>query len=367
MLSILFTICDHFTKPLIRSVRSNAGYALNDWIPIPALNRTDADVSMFFLAPTLVSYEAPVADPFFAASIPFDISIDDGVNHTYYSSNQDVYALACTEQHQLCNPTNEKCTPLSGAFQLIPNLPGLDLNDAQAYTVLTMILTISFISTYNSVISRGSKALRASETLNQGIQIPLPDNQWMTEVSTWFAVSMAKLQQRTVQYAIGSSYVPEGLTLVGPINRYQENVCKNTKIRSQSGTTSFSVLGVSIILIVGSLLITISLVLSTVMGSIRQKRHWKAYKSLQWTLDDKLQLQRLAYEEAGQGHWSGGTESVPVTRRGDKLGVPETVDYKHPRLSRVWEQSVSGGDVTPEAEALIHQQQMSHGIDIVQS
>ena len=367
MLPILFTICVHFTKPLIRSVRSNAGYALNDWIPIPALNRTDADVSMFFLAPTLVIYEAPVTDPFFAASKPFNVSIDDGVNDTYYSSNQDVYALACTEQHQLCNPTNEKCTPLSGAFQLIPNLPGLDLNDAQTYTVLTMILTTSFINTYNSVVSRGSKALRASETLNQGFQIPLPDNQWMTEVSTWFAVSMAKLQQRTVQYAVGSSYVPEGLTLAGPINRYQENLCKNTKIRSQSGTTSFSVLGVSIILIVGSMLITISLVLSTVMGSIRQKRHWKAYKSLQWTLDDKLQLQRLAYEEAGQGHWSGGTDSVPVTRQGDKLGVPETVDYRHPRFSRVWEQSVNDEEVTPEAEGLMHQQQMNHGIDVAQS
>ena len=315
----------------------------------------------------MVTYAAPVADPFFAASTPYNVSTGDGVNDTYYTSNQDVYVLACTEQHQVCNPTNRKCTPLSGTFQVIPNLSGLDLNDAQESTVFTMALTISFINTYNSVNSRGANALRASETLDQGFQISLPNNQWMTEVSTWFAVSMAKLQQRTVQYAIGSSYVPEGLTLVGPENGYQENICNNTKIQSQSGTTSFSVLGVSIILIVGFLLITISLVLSTVMGFIRQKRDWKAYKSLQYTLDNKLQLQRLAYEEAGQGHWSGGTDSVPVTRRGDKLGMPETVDGKHPRLSRVWEQSGSGGEITPEAEGLIDQQQMSHRMDIVQS
>ena len=315
----------------------------------------------------MVTYEAPVTDPFFAASTPYNVSTGDGVNDTYYISNQDVYVLACTEQHQVCNPTNGKCTPLSGNSQLIPNLPGLDLNDAQESTILTMALTITYINTYNSVNSRGANALRASETLDGVFQIPLPNNQWMTEISTWFAVSMAKLQQRTVQYAIGSSYVPEGLTLVGPANRYQENICNNTKIQSQSGTTSFSVLGVVIILIVGSLLITINLVLSTVMGFIRQKRQWKAYKSLQWTLDDKLQLQRLAYEEAGQGQWSGGTDSVPVTRRGDKLGIPETVDGKHPRLSRAWEQSVSGGEVTPEAERLIDQQEMSHRIDIVQA
>ena len=346
---------------------SFAGSAENFWIPIPALNRTDADVSLFFLAPTGITYEAPVADPFFAASTPYNVSAGDGVNHTYYTANQEVYALACADQHQLCNPTNGKCSPLSGTSQVNSNLPGLDLNIAQLATFVTMDLTIMSTDTYYSVNSRGSRALRASETLNQGSQIALPDNQWMTEVSTWFAVSMAKLQQKTVRYAIGSSYVPKGVTLVGPTNRYEENICNNTKIQSQSGITSFSVLGVSIILIVGSLLISISLLLSTVMCFIRQKRRWKAYKSLQWTLDNKLQLQRLAYEEAGQGHWSGGTDSVPVTRRGDKLGVPKTADDKHPRLSRVWEQSGSDGEITPEAEGLINQQQMSHRNDIAQS
>lgn len=348
---------------------SSAGFAQNDWIPIPALNRTDADVSIFFLAPNGVEYEAPVADPFFAASIPKNISdgAGDGGNDTYYSSNQYVYALACAEQHQFCNPTNGICTPLSGAFQVVTDLPVLlDLNDAQASTAGIMYLTFIYLNLYNSVNSRGSSALRASETLDQNFQIPLPDNQWMTEVSTWFAVMMAKLQQRTVQYAIGSSYVPEGLTLEGPANRYQENICNNTKIQSPSGTTSFSVLGVSIILIVGSVLLLTSLVLSTVMGFIRRKRHWKEYKSLQWTVDNKLQLQRLAYEEAGQGQWRGGTDSVPVTRKGDKVGMPENVDGKHPRLSRGRRQSGSGAEATPEAERLIDQKQMSHSIELVQ-
>ena len=315
----------------------------------------------------MVVYEAPVADPFFAASTPYNLPTGDGVNETYYSANQYVNALACIDQHQFCNPSNGKCTPLSGNLQVPTHLPELGLNDAQASTAITMELTISFLNTYYSVHSRGSNALRASETLDQGIQIPLPDNQWMTEVSTWFAVSMAKLQQRIVQYATGPSYVPEGLTLVGPENIYQERVCNNTKIQSQSGTTSFSVLGVSIILIVGSVLIFTSLVLSNVMGFIRRKRHWKEYKTLQWTLDDKLQLQRLAYEEAGQGQWRGGTDSVPVTRRGDKFGVPETVDGKHPRLSRVWRHSDNHGEVALEVEGLINQKQMSHRSDIVQA
>ena len=319
------------------------------------------------LAPNSVIYEAPVDDPFFAATTPYYLPTGDGVNETYYSADQYVTALACADQHQFCNPSNGKCTPLSGASQVFTYLPGLDLNDAQASTAITMEVTISFINTYDSVHSRGSNALRASETLDQGIQIPLPNNQWMTEVSTWFAVAMAKLQQKTVQYATGPSYVPEGLTLVAPENIYQERICNNTKIQSQSGTTSFSVLGVSIILIVGSLLVFTSLVLSTVMGFIRRTRHWEEYKSLQWTLDNKLQLQRLAYEEAGQGQWTGGTDSVPVTKSGDKIGMPRTVDGKHPRLSRVWRQSDSCGEVTPEAEGLINQKQMGYRVDVVQA
>ena len=334
---------------------SYAGLADNAWIPIPALNRTDADVSMFFLAPNGIAYEAPVADPFFAASTPKNFPHGDGANDTFYTPNKAVYALACAEQHQFCNPTNGVCTPLSGYFQTFMNILGLDLNHAQSSAALTVQPALNFVNLYNSVNSRGANALRASETLDQGIQVPLPDNQWMTEVSTWFAVSMAKLQQRIVQYAIGSSYVPEGLTLIGPADRYQETICNNIKIQSPNGTTSVSVLGVSIILIVGSVLLLTSLVLSTVMGFIRRKRHWKEYKSLQWTVDNKLQLQRLAYEEAGQGQWRGGTDSVPVTRKGDKLGMPGNVDGKNPRLSRGGRQSGSYAEATPEAERLIDQ------------
>ena len=77
---------------------------------------------------------------------------------------------------------------------------------------------------------------------------------------------------------------------------------------------------------------------------------------MQWTLDGKLQLQRLAYEEAGQGHWNGGASSVPVTRKNDLLGIPEGVDTTHPRLGRVRRHSEDGGSVAnsaPENEGLI--------------
>ena len=120
---------------------------------------------------------------------------------------------------QFCNPTTGDCTPISGWSLANAYLPQLALSDAQFITALRIISTIQFLTTYLSVHSRGASVLRAPETVDdQAFQIPLPDAQSMTKVSTWFAISMAKLQQKTVQYATGPAYIPAGTDLVGPFN-----------------------------------------------------------------------------------------------------------------------------------------------------
>lgn len=114
-------------------------------------------------------------------------------------------------------------------------------------------------------------------------------------------------------------------------------------------------LGVAIILILGTALIATSLILPTVVGFLRRCLKWKEHKGLQWRLDEKLQLHRLAYEEAGQGLWSGGANSVPLTRKDDLIGVPEGVDSEHPRLGRARRSSETGSvpPKTPESESLM--------------
>lgn len=324
-------------------------------------------MSLFLLAPNSVRYEAPVEDPFYAANTQINIPNTNGTNFTYYISDQYVNALACTDQHQYCNPTNKQCTPLT-AFSLAHNsldANEISLNDAQMVTALQLDLVAEFLTTYYSVNSRGASALRASETVTNLQQIALPNNQWMTEVSTWFAVSMAKLQQKVIAYATGPGYIPSGMSLMQPIGP-QEKLCRNQILRSSSGTVSFSVLGVAIILIVGFALISTSLLLPSVISLLRHLLKWKEFKSLQWTLDGKLQLQRLAYEEAGQGQWSGGARSVPVTRKNDRIGVPEGVDTTHPRLGRVRRHSDGGGSVgagTPENESLMGDKGMRHKVE----
>ena len=305
-------------------------------------------------------------DPFFLATTPTNLTIDYGTDLEYYKPDRYVNVLGCTDQHQFCNPATEECTELS-AWALVSNdLHTIGLNDVQTNTGLRLATTLQFLTTYASVNSRGANALRASETLHETIQIALPDNQWITEVSSWFAVSLAKLQRKTIQYATGPSYASDDLFVVGPLNKEQRNMCRNQIVRSQGGTISFSVLGVCIILVLGGTLIVTSLVIDPLVGFVRRTFHWKEHKSLQWILDEKLQLQRLAYEEAGQGHWTGCASSVPVTKMDDKIGVPKQVDPMHPRLSENSaqpEQTGIGGDDTAESEGLMTQKQMGYRVE----
>lgn len=64
-----------------------------------------------------------------------------------------------------------------------------------------------------------------------------------------------------------------------------------------------------------------------------QKR-WKnrEYENLEWACNETLQLQRLAYEESGQGDWSGCINSVPVTAADQELAPLNLLDPEHPRL-----------------------------------
>ena len=235
----------------------------------------------------------------------------------------------------------------------------IGLNDAQAVTLLRLDNVTFSLTTWNSVNSRGANALRASKTLDNLVNIPLPSTQWMTEVSSWFAVSMAKLQQKVISYATGPGYIPAGMTLGRP-TILEEKQCNSQIVRSANGATSFSVLGVAIILIVGAVLIPTSLILPSAIGLLRRLLKWKKYKSLQWNVDSKFQLQRLAFEEAGQGHWSGGADSVPLTRKDDLLGLPDGTDPTHPRLGREARRRSENDDGTvvpsggtPESESLM--------------
>src|SRR5690349_16883139 len=92
---------------------------ISTFIPIEALNRTDADVTLLFLI-NLAEYTDSVDDLFFHA----DVAVNNTGSYAtsggpyLYKSNLSVSVMGCTEQHQFCDTASGECTDLTGAAQL---------------------------------------------------------------------------------------------------------------------------------------------------------------------------------------------------------------------------------------------------------
>ena len=119
------------------------------------------------------------------------------------------------------------------------------------------------------------------------MQVGLPNNQWTIEIANWFAVSMARLQLQTVEFATGPLYTYDGMHFVPG----SKKACSRQKIRSAAGYTSFSIIAVSLILSIGGALIFTSLVLDTIVGYFRKTFKRNVHKLLQWDGDELLKLQ----------------------------------------------------------------------------
>ena len=285
-----------------------------------------------FLAQNAVTYTSPVYDPLFRATLPYNITDFDRHNDTLYTPDYWASVLACADQYQFHNPVSGKSTPLTRRTKVIDDMPTLEFNRLQQSTSIDLYYTVGTSDTYYSVHSRGATSLRASDTLIRSdlTNVGLPDNQWTIEATEMFSISLAKLQQQVLNYALGPPNLYQDMEFI----KGSVDVCQRQKIRGVGGFLSFSVLGVAIILIVGGLIILTSTFLDTAVGYIQRKFKWNDHKRLQWAIDEKMQLQRLAYEEAGQGQWHGGTDAVPMTSKGQLLGFGLDTDRNHPRLVR---------------------------------
>lgn len=97
---------------------------------------------------------------------------------------------------------------------------------------------------------------------------------------------------------------------------------------------SFSMFGLLFILIFGILSIAISFSLEPILSCLQRRAGLHHYSCSEWSINQTLQLQRLAYEEAGTGgKWSHTNEYVPVTEAGQNLALLDLLDPNHPRLS----------------------------------
>jgi hypothetical protein len=121
--------------------------------------------------------------------------------------------------------------------------------------------------------------------------------------------------------------------IIPPTTPEEQAMCFNQR-QLNGNAVSFSGLGVLFILIAGSLIIITNLSLPFVVAFAQKHLRRGTYRRMAWMMDEAWQLQRMAYEGAGQGLWRHEESMVPLTQRGAKLALPhQGVSTEHQYVS----------------------------------
>ena len=312
------------------------GNSTDQWIPIPELLVTDGDVIVLFLSSNDLIFFNKTADPWYSAQKFQGYLFFMGTNTSIpiYAHDNAVRALGCRERLQFCNPNfpgNSSCTPLTGrsqAFQLGPQL-WQDLTQQAYFNWSTSFIQVSNLGIDTTASIIGTAALQSRSTLFNGLQSFIPDNQWELELENLFKVTLASMQRSVVDQAMGPADPAMLPLLTRPNTTEEQKVCANTKIRSDS-YTSISVLGLVIIFVVGGLIIVTSFALPIIVRRIQQRQI--PYSTLEWIVNDTLQLQRLAHEAVGSGIWQDTDGNLPTTAQCELLAELDVTNPTHPKL-----------------------------------
>ena len=125
-----------------------------------------------------------------------------------------------------------------------------------------------------------------------------------------------------------------GTHISKPHDGPSQQLCDSQIIKAPPGSraTSFSTVGVAVILAIGGIIILTHIILEYIVTNVIPTKN---YRLLRWALDDKLQLQRLAFEGAGVGSWNAGIGTVPTTTRSQTFEMDFNGEKGHPTLTLI--------------------------------
>jgi hypothetical protein len=206
------------------------------FIPIADLRRPNADVILVFLSANGIIFTEQCDDSWYSAHLSGAwIQTGDGVqpsNVSLFLGDDPVRVLGCTSQYQFCNSEVEpesSCTPLNGIFAaqtLAENIWQAGRQKALAEWSANALLH-SAIGLPEIISQLGVSSLTSRYKLADGIQGPLPDNQWQLEVQHWFKMTLADLQRVAVETATGPTDASLNQWLQRPQTPDERQLCRN--------------------------------------------------------------------------------------------------------------------------------------------
>jgi hypothetical protein len=322
---------------------------LSGFDPIPQLARHDAEVFVLALHKHL-AYTHPVSDPWFLASVgQSSTSLHLAGNTTLYPPDSPVSFLAATFQVQFCHSTDfaTSCSPLKGLYQTERALAAPSSANFSAYglaafhdmqlATATLLYTATTFSLFsNTVAGLGASVLSAwGQTWGSNTHMSggLARTQWQTEAWNFHNLTLAGLQRTLIEHVApavvtlqnGRNTSLDYLHQVNASDSTAVALCSTMKMRN-AAFSSFSLLGLIIILVVGSVIILTNLVLTDTVRAIANRAavssssHRSSWdptplsRNLSWLHAGFLHLQRQMLEERGIGPWKRLDNVVPVTR-----------------------------------------------------
>ena len=361
------------------------------------MGRTDGDIMVFYLSANAIVFNNKTSDPWYNGTevtviptyfIDQDGKVVDSINTTQYNQYGAASPLGCRSQAQYCNPNTPSgrvCAPLSSLDDAEPNAEPLFAGQDGALQRMQWfslaMLQIEGLDKVPSVLGAQSLLARYSLTID-GVQGSMADNQWMLDLTHWLEINLAALQASVVAGAtgpIGPGQVDIPYTKLNISHEAQ--ICSNQvwsrrvgfvsqlqlmiSIQKVLSTThaSFSVLGLSLTVGIGGLLIIVSYCLDPIMSHLQQRYKIKEYQALEWSSNGILQQQRLAHEGLGDGTWSGACDMVPVTEAGQLLARFDVRDTKHPTLRTILPERQSSDETKREGSEHAETQEIEHRVE----
>lgn len=308
--------------------------------PIPQMNRTDADVVMWFFMNSNLLFVEPILDPVFGATVPVNSSVLDPngkqVTINYWQPAEPVAVLACSQQWQWFQPdgsrSNQTETAVGGLDSVDATM--LNYNEKQQMIVRRVAKDISNANMNLMTVGLGNDALLAATASGWGMAgTYLPEDQWIRELDHWTSMYWNSVQLHISQYAVGNGVQKQDKYRIPP-TKEQEWMC-NSQIVQRSDHSSFDMLGVLVILCFGVLFVIVNLSLDPIVQHFRERKARKggfSWVSL-WRRHHVLQLQSVAFDQAGKGDWEH-ENLIPTTLSGDEFRFPLGREKAYSAVSR---------------------------------
>lgn len=330
----------------------------SDFSPITEIEKVDADLMLAFLS-FAKFYNNPVNDPWFSAQKAGQFPLLVGnktLTGTVYSRQRPVTTLACTEKHQVCNPSligggSDRCTPLTGIVPLYMSPDGIDslrLNSHQ-YEVVLRVLQAAIDSRLPKMLaglSQRDPPLLARRFIQNSVGQGLPDDQWQREAEYWHAMSMVNMQRAVIEYATGQ-FVPDTSYVNLTASPARKWLCDNQVIRG-TNYVSFNFVGVLVVIVLSALVAVMGLCAETALEWAHIKRYPRTPMSRAWMANKMFYMLKVILEKTGRGTWSlpNGVPVCSASETYDIVDVEGLGDAEmSPRSRTASQTNLSNGNV----------------------